>query len=152
MINGKHGQRTHSTKMGDNKSAENTPKNFSSICLPKLKSLGFSKKSVRSPCSIQFNELTYGLIWKLRKMYCMVSTKYSRPPNRRKCALIYRFCACARLLKMKCMDTMYLHAFKYWGEIRLRFVQAIWRYFFVQSRFNGLRMREHCRFRFLFGI
>ena len=38
---------THSTKMGADKSAENTPnapKIFGPICLPKPKSLGFSKK------------------------------------------------------------------------------------------------------------
>ena len=46
MINGKHGQGTHSTKMGADKSAENTPnapKFFGPICLPKSKSLGFSE-------------------------------------------------------------------------------------------------------------
>ena len=52
----KHGQGTHSTKMGADKLSENTPnasKYFGPICLPKPKSLGFSKKTslgVRSPC------------------------------------------------------------------------------------------------------
>ena len=48
MINGKHGQGTHITKMGADKLAENTtnaPKLFGPICLPKPKNLGFSKKS-----------------------------------------------------------------------------------------------------------
>ena len=53
MINGKHGKGTHSTKKGADKSAENTPKVFDPICLPKPKSLGFSKKKLslsdRSP-------------------------------------------------------------------------------------------------------
>ena len=46
----------HSTKMGADKSAENTlnaPKIFGPICLPKPKSMGFLKKislGVRSPC------------------------------------------------------------------------------------------------------
>ena len=36
---GKHGQGTHSTKMGADKLSENTPN--APICLPKPKSLGF---------------------------------------------------------------------------------------------------------------
>ena len=46
-MNGKHGQGTHSTKMGADKLAKNTPnapKFFGPICLPKPKSLGFSEK------------------------------------------------------------------------------------------------------------
>ena len=46
LINEKHGQGTHSTKMGDDNLAKNTlnvPKVFGRICL--LKSLGFSKKA-----------------------------------------------------------------------------------------------------------
>ena len=45
----KHGQGTHSSKIGADKSAENTPnaaKLFGPICLPKPKSLGFSKKAL----------------------------------------------------------------------------------------------------------
>ena len=45
----KFGQGTHSTKMVADKSAENTqngPKIFGPICLPKPKSLGFSKKAL----------------------------------------------------------------------------------------------------------
>ena len=48
LFNGKHGQRTHSLKMGADSSAENTPndlKFFGPICLPKPKNLGFSKKN-----------------------------------------------------------------------------------------------------------
>ena len=44
----KHGQGTHNTKMGDDKLAEitpNAPNIFGQICLPKPKSLGFSKKN-----------------------------------------------------------------------------------------------------------
>ena len=45
----------HSTKMGADKLAENTPKIFGPILLFKPKSLGFSKKNVslgaRSPCT-----------------------------------------------------------------------------------------------------
>ena len=44
LINGKHGQGTHNTKMGTVSSAENTPnalKFICPICLPKPKSLGF---------------------------------------------------------------------------------------------------------------
>ena len=44
MINGKHGQGTNSTKMGADKSAENTPnapKFLGPICLPNPKSLRF---------------------------------------------------------------------------------------------------------------
>ena len=44
MINGKHGQGTHSTKMGADKLAENTPnapKFICPNCLPKPKSLEF---------------------------------------------------------------------------------------------------------------
>ena len=47
MINGKHGQGTHSTKMGADKLAKNTPnapKFISPNCLPKPKSLGFRWK------------------------------------------------------------------------------------------------------------
>ena len=47
MINGKHGQGTHSTKMGANKSAENTPNApefIWPICLPKPKNSGFQWK------------------------------------------------------------------------------------------------------------
>ena len=47
-MNGKHGQGTHFTKMGADKSAENTPnapKFICPNCLPKPKSLGVSKKS-----------------------------------------------------------------------------------------------------------
>ena len=56
MNNGKHGQGTHSTKMAADSLAKNTSnasKNFSPKCLPKHKSLRFSKKlslGVRSPC------------------------------------------------------------------------------------------------------
>ena len=49
MINGKHGQETHRTKMGADKSAENTPnvaQNFGPICLPKPQNSGFSKKTL----------------------------------------------------------------------------------------------------------
>ena len=48
MNNGKHGQGTHSTEMGADSSAENTPnasKNISPKCLPKPKSSRFLKKS-----------------------------------------------------------------------------------------------------------
>ena len=48
MENMDHGQGTHSTEMGAYSPAENTPnasKHFSPKCLPKPKSLGFSKKS-----------------------------------------------------------------------------------------------------------
>ena len=55
-LTGKHGKRTQIIKMGADKSAENTmsdSKDFSPICLPKPKSLGFLKKKfslgVRSP-------------------------------------------------------------------------------------------------------
>ena len=37
------------TKMGADSSAKNTQKSFGPICLPKLKSLGFSKKKAPSP-------------------------------------------------------------------------------------------------------
>ena len=51
------GQETHNTKMGADKSAENTPnapKNFGPICLPKPKSLGFSKKAYTGcPLSVE---------------------------------------------------------------------------------------------------
>ena len=53
MNNGRHGQGTHSTKMGANKLAENTPnapKTFGPICLPKPISLEFSDKAL-SECS-----------------------------------------------------------------------------------------------------
>ena len=57
MNNGKHGQRTHSTKMGADSPAKNTPnasKNFSPKCLPKPKNSRFLKKKlslgVRSLC------------------------------------------------------------------------------------------------------
>ena len=40
-----HGQGTHCTKMGADSSAENTPKIFGPICLPKTKSVGFSKNN-----------------------------------------------------------------------------------------------------------
>ena len=46
--NGKHGQGTQSTKMGADSLAKNTlnaSTNFSPICLPKPKSLGFLKRS-----------------------------------------------------------------------------------------------------------
>jgi hypothetical protein len=47
LINGKHGQGTHSTKMGADNSAENTPNTPEFICpiyLPKPKSSGFQWK------------------------------------------------------------------------------------------------------------
>ena len=44
MNNGKHGQGTHSIKMGAYSSAENTPKSICPICLPKPKNLGFQRK------------------------------------------------------------------------------------------------------------
>ena len=47
--NGKHGQETHSTKMGADSLAENIPnasKNFSPKCLPKPKSSRFLKKAL----------------------------------------------------------------------------------------------------------
>ena len=57
MNNGKHGQGTHSTQMGADSPAENTPNasnNFSPICLPMHKILIFLKKKlflgVRNPC------------------------------------------------------------------------------------------------------
>ena len=49
MNNGKHGQGTHSTKMGADSLAENTPnasKHFSPKCLPKPKSWNFLKKAL----------------------------------------------------------------------------------------------------------
>ena len=53
MINEKHGQGTHRTKMGADKLFENTPKFICPNCLPKPKSLGFWWKKaslgVRSP-------------------------------------------------------------------------------------------------------
>ena len=62
MINGKHGQ-THSTKLGADKSAENTPNAPRFICLnclPKPISLEFLWKKaalgVRSPCLEVWNE------------------------------------------------------------------------------------------------
>ena len=51
MINGKHGQKTHSTKMGADELAENTPnaeKFICPICLPMPKSLGFGWKKASS--------------------------------------------------------------------------------------------------------
>ena len=45
----KHGQGTHSTKMGADKSAENTsnaPKISGLLCQPEPKRLGFSKKAL----------------------------------------------------------------------------------------------------------
>ena len=50
LINRKHGQGTHSARMGADSSAESTwnaSLNFSPICLPKLKSLRFLKKTLR---------------------------------------------------------------------------------------------------------
>ena len=47
LNNGKHEQGTHSTKMGADSPAENTPnasKKFNPKCLPKPKSLRFLKK------------------------------------------------------------------------------------------------------------
>ena len=41
MNNGKHGQGTHSAKMGADSLAENAPVNICLICLPKPKSSGF---------------------------------------------------------------------------------------------------------------
>ena len=49
MINGKHEQGTHCTKMGTDKSAEDTPNAqniIGPICLPRPKSFGFSKKAL----------------------------------------------------------------------------------------------------------
>ena len=48
MINGKHGQGTHSTKRDADKLAYNTPnapKNFSPLCLPTPRIMEFSKKA-----------------------------------------------------------------------------------------------------------
>ena len=60
MINGKHGQGTHSTKMGADKLAENTPnapKYICPICLPKPKSLGFLKKAYTGcPLSVEWEK------------------------------------------------------------------------------------------------
>ena len=44
MINGKHGQGTHCTKMGADSLAENTPEFICPICLPKPKNYGFQWK------------------------------------------------------------------------------------------------------------
>ena len=69
MINGKHGQGTHITKMGADKSAENTPtapKFICPICLPRPKSLGFwwkkASSGVYSLCLQTFIDLAYSCI------------------------------------------------------------------------------------------
>ena len=69
MINGKHGQGTHSTKMSADKLAENTPnasKFISPNCLPKPKNLWFRWKKaslgVRSPC-LQLQYYTRGSLF-----------------------------------------------------------------------------------------
>ena len=55
ILNGEHGQGTHSTKMGADSLAENSlnaSKKFSPKCLPKPKSLKFLKKALSGcPCS-----------------------------------------------------------------------------------------------------
>ena len=59
LIDGKHGQGTHSTKFGaakSTKSTPNAPQIFVPTCPPKAKGLRFSKKAlfVLSPCLVLF--------------------------------------------------------------------------------------------------
>ena len=73
MINGKHGQGPHRTKMGADKSAKNTsnaPTFICPNCLPKPKSLGFWWKKaswlgVRSPWNnlYEFEDWPSGIAW-----------------------------------------------------------------------------------------
>ena len=76
MINGKHGQGTHSTKMGADKLDENTPnapKFICPICLPKDKSSGFQWKmaslGVHSPWNVCCSAQT---------AYKLVKTSYAK--------------------------------------------------------------------------
>ena len=97
MINGKHGQGTHSTKMGADKLAENTPnapKCFGPICLPKPKSLGFLKKNSLWVSVVRDNMVFSQNLWKFYSLNCK---KIIKP---RVCTLYHRFLFTESVLKV----------------------------------------------------
>ena len=91
MINGKHGQGTHCTKMGADKSAENTPnapKFICPNCLPKHRSLRFSWK-IWCPLSVI---ATIGIMEKYTGQTFIIDTYEKNDNNSMRLDPLCNFC------------------------------------------------------------
>ena len=133
LIKKKHEQGTHSTKMGTDKSFENTPNALKFICpncLPKLKSLGFRWKKaslgVRSPCTsffyMRYSHDTRYIAKTAMHLQTMVGISYFCPKIMRyfatKSVEIKTYQTCSKSINKSGVIYSFLHE-KVWKNLKI---------------------------------